>query len=947
MSEIIVSGALQMWETNTPTRAGELVQNVAEIYDIVNPRVGMVVYVAEEKKNYIITKLKAVVIGGVNVPDAAVKSYELLDKHATDRLMGRAADSNSITDPFKFLGNYEGSIQDLWDTLDGFTGDSTVGSEGYFRARNGNSLIEIVSYPISYKENYWLQIVKGKLKVDDTGAIVSSTNFNILSRVHNYKGAGWSNWELIAGGDLVAAINNNIESLSDAITAEEIRAEGAEQALELSINSEITRAKAVEQELQRYVNSVYEHSFSTRDFLGAEVSRAKAAEQGLTNKINTLIGGVPDETLDTVKEIADWLLSDKTGTQAIINKIGANTAAIKDEVARATQKENSLEEKIAKEKTAIVNGDTIAGQTREIYSRTGKTDSATFLERTTAGSTSISDGVASVKQIGGNIVKNLVDGVLLSGLSATGGTVTVENGIVVFSSSSIKGVGSLRNYKTPAQTEVYGHKYYQACLLKCSENPNEKVSVGWGTLANTFPAGFAAIAQSHTDWQLVSTIYTSYASTVYHSVVVRDNRTSDWGKIYVKNYLYIDLTEMFGAGKEPTKEECDKMFGAMGALPQGLTIAQPTGLKSTGYNQWNPANIIKDKTIANNAITDLAGGNIAVVECLPCAVGAGENNGYVIGYGEGDSWSDDGIEVYLSPLNPMEIEGELFMHKLEKDTDYGTYVPQIKGYLLVVTPTTDKFCAHLHWSGDRAKTDYEEYIESNVSIPTIPQMSEWGLAGISTSGTLAADTIDLDRMVYTKRIGRIDMGTMAWNMTTVKTPDEKSTYSMFQSYTLNGKFLKPAVGKTANGMVYRYTPIPSRTVATQEVTNRSIMLYNTGYLYIRDDTYASADAFKAAMQGVMLYFELAEPEEYPIVTKTAPNYIGSDYGVEKWLGSKVPLSANILFYMRSLVGETRNFLDRLMGALGGDVITVADKIIAAVQQHSEVVNVEPEIEGEE
>ena len=56
------------------------------------------------------------------------------------------------------------------------------------------------------------------------------------------------------------------------------------------------------------------------------------------------------------------------------------------------------------------------------------------------------------------------------------------------------------------------------------------------------------------------------------------------------------------------------------------------------------------------------------------------------------------------------------------------------------------------------------------------------------------------------------MGTLAWSMTTEKTPDETSTYSVFQSYTLNGKFLKPAVGKTANGMVYGYTPMPSRTV---------------------------------------------------------------------------------------------------------------------------------------
>ena len=81
----------------------------------------------------------------------------------------------------------------------------------------------------------------------------------------------------------------------------------------------------------------------------------------------------------------------------------------------------------------------------------------------------------------------------------------------------------------------------------------------------------------------------------------------------------------------------------------------------------------------------------------------------------------------------------------------------------------------------------------------------------------------------------------------------------------------------------------------------------------------------------MLYYELAEPEEYPIVTKTAPNYIGSDYGVEEFVGSKVPLAANILFYMRSLVSETRNFLDRLMAGLGvSDATTAADKIVASI-----------------
>ena len=74
------------------------------------------------------------------------------------------------------------------------------------------------------------------------------------------------------------------------------------------------------------------------------------------------------------------------------------------------------------------------------------------------------------------------------------------------------------------------------------------------------------------------------------------------------------------------------------------------------------------------------------------------------------------------------------------------------------------------------------------------------------------------------------------------------------------------------------------------------------------------------------------------MTKSAPNYIGSDYGVEEFEGSQIPLSANILFYMRSLVSETRNFLDRLMGALGSDVTTVADKIIAAVASHESTIS---------
>jgi hypothetical protein len=37
------------------------------------------------------------------------------------------------------------------------------------------------------------------------------------------------------------------------------------------------------------------------------------------------------------------------------------------------------------------------------------------------------------------------------------------------------------------------------------------------------------------------------------------------------------------------------------------------------------------------------------------------------------------------------------------------------------------------------------------------------------------------------------------------------------------------------------------------------MRYTESRVYVRDDAYADAASFKAAMDGVMLYYELAEP----------------------------------------------------------------------------------------
>ena len=265
----------------------------------------------------------------------------------------------------------------------------------------------------------------------------------------------------------------------------------------------------------------------------------------------------------------------------------------------------------------------------------------------------------------------------------------------------------------------------------------------------------------------------------------------------------------------------------------------------------------------------------------------------------------------------MEVDGELCLQKLDKDATYGTYVPQIKGYLLVVTPTTDKLCAHFHWSGDREITDYEEYVESNVALPTIPEMSEWGLAGIINR---VQDAIEFDRMVYTKRLTKLKLNNVRW---THYPADDTHPYGFFVGF-LNGiKLSDPR----------NVFPSTKYTCGVNFLVDKTV-LGNTASggnaIYIIDSEFNDSAALNANLADVDFCMEIA-PEEYPIVSKAAPNYIGSDYGVEELTGSKVPLAANIMFYMRSLVSETRNFIDRLMAGLGtSDATAVADRIVAAV-----------------
>ena len=252
--------------------------------------------------------------------------------------------------------------------------------------------------------------------------------------------------------------------------------------------------------------------------------------------------------------------------------------------------------------------------------------------------------------------------------------------------------------------------------------------------------------------------------------------------------------------------------------------------------------------------------------------------------------------------------------------------------MIVEVPTTANLCAHFLWSEDCDKNAYEPYYESQVELPHIPEMSEYGLAGIKNY----CDTINLEGNKYNRNIKKIVLdGSQNW------------TYRGNNTGYFNDKIL---IGREAYPNLI-LTDAKINLVAQSSTLNYGTISVDGGAIYLNYNEEINAlgvASFKDWLREnpITIYYVLAKPEEYPLL-KIDNNYISSDYGVEQFDGG-VPCNANNLYYMRSLAGETRNFLDRLMAGLGTqDATAVADRILAVVNPVVEPANVEPETPIEE
>lgn len=309
--------------------------------------------------------------------------------------------------------------------------------------------------------------------------------------------------------------------------------------------------------------------------------------------------------------------------------------------------------------------------------------------------------------------------------------------------------------------------------------------------------------------------------------------------VLFKPQIY-DLTTMFGAGNEPTIEQFCAMFPAdyypyrepvLISFSSKELISQGKNLINLPYYEINSYS----KYVSSNLFDKLPKDVLLV---WTADVYSNGNGGY---YGPCIIF-EDGERKYLE-IYGTGIQSSVFTIPSNKTiTDILFYAGSgstVSGY------------RDIQIERGEIATEYVPYQHPvNYTISAIVQ--KYFPDGMRSAG-VAYDEIDLERGVAIQRIAAIDLGSLSWTYDAVN-------YRMF-SDGIAQTVKKPRVEDNwgNNLSCAEYLPIIWNESKDQFVT----LLYS-GRIYVKDTRYSNAAAFKEAVSGVMLYYELAEPIETPI-----------------------------------------------------------------------------------
>lgn len=155
-------------------------------------------------------------------------------------------------------------------------------------------------------------------------------------------------------------------------------------------------------------------------------------------------------------------------------------------------------------------------------------------------------------------------------------------------------------------------------------------------------------------------------------------------------------------------------------------------------------------------------------------------------------------------------------------------------------------------NGDTA-TNYSPFYQTAYQIPEAIR----NLPGYGWSAGTARNYVDYENKRYVQCVGSVDLGTLTW----MKTSSQSVGDYFYASVSAIGFKRLGAFGITVHNILCsKYITVARNPNA---FVDKTIVLDGdsiaVSQIQVKDTAYADATAFKQAMQGVILYYELANP----------------------------------------------------------------------------------------
>lgn len=476
------------------------------------------------------------------------------------------------------------------------------------------------------------------------------------------------------------------------------------------------------------------------------------------------------------------------------------------------------------------------------------------------------DGLAKITDIKGNTLVwnqlvqngNFADGTdnwagASATLSASNGELTVTIG------------GAWNNDARQNLSLVAGHKYL-GCLKAKSDTITSGVIFGqFGTQANII---FARATTLSPTYQTIVGIATINESSSMIRCTLSGSGSSYIGQSYtIKDVMLFDLTQMGLDITDPSD------FTSLFSLPyydfnQGSLLSfNGNGIKTVSKNQFDTQ--VVTTSYAGLVLTKTQGTIRAVYSGSSQYAGfnfygspvftdtflkgkyrlsfdvSGLDTQWTVGLRQGASFLGGGQALAISN------DGH-YSFTIDAEANPNCYL----SFARTGNKTTayDVTFSNIQLELGTTETSYEPYTSSSLSLP----ISTYFPNGMKSAGNVYDELTESKAIT---RIGSVDLGSLEWTYS--------STFQRFSSSGISTEVLTPSsnvrVGNILSS-IYTTTSV-SRTVPENRNDDMLIAVATSGNIIIVNESYGSdATAFKTAMNGVMLYYELATPTETSFTT---------------------------------------------------------------------------------